>query len=96
MKIDNALFAALAHGFISGCGEDLAAEEKRLMHVAPRVLTWCQALRFLSDYLNGDTYYKTDYDEHNLHRTRVQLALLKSMEDNSASMERAVLEAHHF
>ena len=90
MKIDLGLFAALARGFMSGLGSTLTEEERGLLHLAPQVLAWCQAARFLADYLNGDVYYRIRHEEHNLQRTRAQLALLKSMEDDAEAMEQAV------
>ncbi len=41
---------------------------------------YMQAVRFLADYINGDTYYKTSYPEHNLVRTRNQMRLLECIE----------------
>ena len=46
-----------------------------------------QAVRFLADYLNGDTYYKTAYPGHNLVRTRAQFKLLQSAEAHEAEMQ---------
>ena len=45
-----------------------------------------QAIRFLTDYLNGDTYYKTEYPEHNLTRTKAQYALLRAIESKTEEM----------
>lgn len=45
-----------------------------------------QAIRFLTDYLNGDTYYKTEYPEHNLIRAKAQFALLRSIESKIDEM----------
>ncbi len=46
-----------------------------------------QTVRFLADYLNGDTYYKIKYPEHNRDRTLAQLAHLKSLEAHAAEMQ---------
>lgn len=54
----------------------LTDTERELLPRAIRMFPYMQAVRFLADYLNGDTYYKTQYPDHNLVRTRAQLALL--------------------
>ena len=55
-----------------------------------RYITFEQVLRFLMDYIDGDTYYKTKYPEHNLVRTRAQYKLLQSMEQQFDKMEQIV------
>ena len=47
-------------------------------------------VRFLTDYLNGDVYFKTEYDEHNLDRARCQLALAKDMIKKQSEMKNIV------
>jgi hypothetical protein len=49
-------------------------------------------LRFLMDYIDGDTYYKTRYAEHNLVRARAQYRLLQSMEAQYPAMQQIVRE----
>ena len=49
-----------------------------------------QTVRFFTDYLNGDTYYKIQYPEHNLVRTRAQLRLLEKQEEARAAMEEII------
>ena len=51
-----------------------------------------QCVRFLTDYINGDTYYKTRYEEHNLVRARAQFRLLQSAEEHAGEM-RAFVES---
>ena len=51
-----------------------------------------QVVRFYADYLNGDTYFKTQYAEHNLVRTLNQLALLKSAEKHEPEMVEFIAE----
>ena len=84
------VFAALAEGYLEatrGCLNDTEIEH---LAVAARIITYEQALRFLSDHLQGDTYYKTARPDHNLDRARAQLALLRSMEAQAAEMEQIV------
>jgi thiamine kinase-like enzyme len=58
----------------------LNMKEKELLHKAPFLMTYIIGIRFLSDYLNGDVYYKTNYDNHNLDRSLVQKSLIEQME----------------
>ena len=53
-------------------------------------MAWEQAMRFFTDYLNGDTYYKTDYEGHNLVRTKAQIRYLEVLEENKEFMEAIV------
>lgn len=61
--------------------------ERGFLPYGCRRMSYMQAVRFLTDYINGDTYYKTDYAEHNLVRTRAQIRLLEEQEFKSAEME---------
>ena len=49
-----------------------------------RIITLENAVRFLTDYLNGDTYYHIERPDHNLDRTRTQMALVREMEKNDS------------
>jgi len=55
-----------------------------------KLIVYEQAIRFLTDYLMGDVYYSTGYEEHNLIRARNQFALLTRIEERSEEMERIV------
>lgn len=82
------IFKALAEGFLSGCGDVLTPGEIELLPFAGQLITYEQSLRFLSDYLLGDPYYKTQREDHNLDRTRNQLrivGLLNEMRDKLSS-----------
>ncbi len=65
--------------------------EKELLPYGCRLLSYMQTVRFLTDWLNGDTYYKIQYPEHNLVRTRAQLRLLQEQEKVQAEMEKILL-----
>ena len=71
---------ALLEGYLAGTGGLLTPAERLLLEPAGRVITWEQAIRFLTDYLDGDIYFATSHREHNLERARAQLALLASLE----------------
>lgn len=64
----------------------LSPTEKQLLPFGGKLLTYMQTVRFLTDYINGDTYYKTKFDEHNLQRTRAQFKLLQSIEEHFGEM----------
>ncbi|MCB0807063.1 MAG: aminoglycoside phosphotransferase family protein [Bacteroidales bacterium] len=85
-------FTALAEGFLSETKDILNDPEKENLALAAKYITWEQALRFLTDYLKGDLYYKTQYIDHNLVRTRAQIALLKSMEAQYETMRESILK----
>ena len=79
------IYGALTEGFLSEMGNLLTDAERRSLHEGGPWITLMQAVRFLSDYLKGDVYYKTKYPDHNLHRAGKQLALLRSMQQQTFS-----------
>lgn len=74
------LFEAYVKGFIEGCKDGLSKKEIETLPLGAKVITLEQGIRFLTDYLDGDLYYKTQYADHNLDRTRTQLKLVADME----------------
>ena len=84
------MYEAYMDGYLSQRRDTLADSEKEWLAFAPLYITYEQVLRFLMDYIDGDTYYKIRYPEHNLVRTRSQIALLRSMEANYPEMQRIV------
>lgn len=80
VSLDFELYRMYANGFVSGCGDIMTERERKLLPESALVMTYECGLRFLSDYLSGDVYFKTDYPRHNLDRCRTQFALLKDME----------------
>ena len=78
------VFRALISGYYSQAGSFLTDYEKGLLAESGRTITQIMAVRMLTDYLNGDLYYHTSYPEHNLVRTRTQIALIKSMDSQWA------------
>lgn len=90
VKFDMEMFKAFAKGFISGSGNSLLKSEIMLLPEGAKMMTLECGMRFLTDYLNGDTYFKTDYPEHNLDRCRTQFKLAKEMENSWDAMKAAV------
>ncbi len=80
-------FKAYAEGFLSEAGQSLNQDEKQQLAFASLLMTLECGMRFLTDYLNGDVYFKTDYPEHNLVRAKNQLALVADMEKHMGKME---------
>ena len=74
------MYDACAEGFLAGFDGYLTEPEIRLMPIAGAVITFELAVRFLSDYLDGDRYFKTARPGHNLDRARTQIALARSLE----------------
>ena len=74
------MYEACTEGFLEGFDGYLTAQEMELMPVAGAVITFELAVRFLSDYLDGDRYFKTLRPGHNLDRARTQIALARSLE----------------
>jgi hypothetical protein len=84
------MYEAYMDGYLSQRRDTLADSEKEWLAFAPLYITYEQVLRFLMDYIDGDSYYKIRYPEHNLVRTRSQIALLRSMEARYPEMQRIV------
>lgn len=80
MTIDLDLFEAFTKGFAEGAGGLLTKTEMELLPVGAKMMTFECGMRFLTDYLEGNVYFKTKYDEHNLVRCRTQFKLLSEME----------------
>lgn len=80
-------FEAFSGGFIAETRHILTPEEKSNLVFSAKYMTFIIGLRFLTDYINGDTYYKVIHPHHNLDRARVQFRLLEDMEKKSGRME---------
>jgi hypothetical protein len=72
------IFEAFSKGYIESASAFLTPIEKENLPYGALLFPYMQAVRFFADYINGDTYYKIKYPEHNLVRTRNQVALFKS------------------
>ena len=86
VSCDMELFDVYAKGFIEGCGGKLTQKEIEMMPMGAKVMTFECGMRFLTDYLQGDTYFKTAYPEHNLVRARTQFRLVDEMEQQFDQM----------
>lgn len=93
------LYEAYARGYIEACGDILTKEELELLPFASLIITAEDGIRFLTDYINGDTYYHTDYLGQNLDRARTQLKLLEDMENklpDIRSILQGIYDEHGF
>jgi Ser/Thr protein kinase RdoA (MazF antagonist) len=87
VSIDLALFEAVAGGYLHEARGFLTKKEIEMLPVSVKVITFELGLRFVTDYLRGDRYFKIKYPDHNLHRARVQFRLLESIETNGKRMQ---------
>lgn len=74
------MFEALLRGFLSTAGNFLNAREKELLPFSGKLITLEIGMRFLTDYLDGDVYFKIHREKHNLDRCRTQVKLAQSIE----------------
>ena len=73
------IFRSFIKGYLESAASFLTEVERENIPYAAALFPFMQAVRFLTDYINGDTYYKIAYPEHNLVRTRNQMALFRSV-----------------
>ncbi len=78
MSLD--LFRAYASGFLAACGDRLTKKEIETLPWGAKLMTLECGVRFLTDYLNGDTYFHVTRPDHNLDRCRTQITLVEDME----------------
>ena len=87
---DLELYAALVDGYLEHAADFLTERERLLMPLAARLVTLTIGMRFLADHLNGDVYFKTHRENHNLDRARVQFGMVAFMEKHDDVMQKAV------
>jgi thiamine kinase-like enzyme len=84
------MFEALVRGYLASAGDFLSKAEKQHVVFSGKLMTFEQGIRFLTDYLQGDAYYKVSRGDHNLDRCRTQFKLLESIEQQEERMDRLV------
>ena len=80
IRLNIPLFAEFTKGYLSQTISFLTEQELKSLIKGVMLLPYMQAVRFLTDYLEGDVYYKTQFADHNLQRTLAQMQLLKMLE----------------
>lgn len=84
------LFEIYVKGFLQGCAGSLTPKEVELLPMGAKVMTYECGMRFLTDYLQGDHYFKIHREDHNLDRARTQFKLVEDMEGKWDIMEEIV------
>lgn len=84
------LFELYTKGFLQECGDSLTAREIEMLPMGAKVMTLECGMRFLTDYLEGDHYFKIHREEQNLDRSRTQFKLVADMEKKWDVMQQIV------
>lgn len=86
------IFRAFTEGYLQSTRSFITPIEVENLPYAAALFPYMQTVRFLADYINGDTYYKTQYPGHNLVRSRAQFKLLQSVEHHQPEMQKFIDE----
>lgn len=92
VSLDLAIFEGYAKGYLENAASFLTDTEIENLAFGAKLLTYMQTVRFLTDYIDGDIYYKIAYGNHNLVRSNAQFKLLQSLEENFDTMQEIVLK----
>jgi Ser/Thr protein kinase RdoA (MazF antagonist) len=92
VNVNMEIFKAYTRGYMEKAKSFLTPTEIKLLPYGGRLLTYMQTVRFLTDYINGDTYYKIHSPKHNLIRTKAQFKLLQSLEVHAEEMDQFMSE----
>lgn len=90
VQLDLELYEAFTNGFLEACGNNITKQEVELLPGGAKLMTLECGVRFLTDYLSGDIYFRTERPEHNLGRCRAQFKLLSDMKQKWPQMNRIV------
>lgn len=94
VKIDLNRFRAFAEGFLAEVQDTLSEKELKTLSLGAITMTAECGVRFLTDYIDGDNYFKINYPKHNLDRARCQLALAQDMLKNYSQMQEIIEEVY--
>ncbi len=84
------MFESLAHGYLESAAPFLTEAERAYLVFSGKLITFTIGLRFLTDFLSGDKYFRIHRPEHNLDRCRTQFRLVESIDDQEPAMQRMV------
>ncbi len=90
ISCDLELFDVYAKGFLEGCNGKLTNKEIEALPLGAKTMTFECGMRFLTDYLEGDVYFKIHREGHNLDRCRTQFKLVKDMEEKWEEMKKII------
>lgn len=93
VSMDLHLYEVYTKGFIEGCAGALTDLELEMLPMGAILMTFENGMRFLTDYLEGDHYFKIHREHHNLDRCRTQLTLVRDMEEKLPEMK-AIVEKY--
>jgi hypothetical protein len=95
IDVNISLFAYYTKGYLKEAIAFLTESELNSLLKGVLLLPYSQTVRFLTDYLEGDHYYKIKSPDHNLQRTRAQLTLVKKLEENKDKLGQIILDTWH-
>ena len=95
IDINTSLFESYTNGYLEEAVYFLTESELDSLLKGALLLPFAQTVRFLTDYLEGDHYYKIRSPDHNLQRTRAQLALVKKLEENRDKLGQIIIDIWH-
>lgn len=93
VHFDMDMFRAFTTGYLETM-TDLTPTELQYLHISPLVLTYELGIRFLTDHLQGNQYFPVEYIGQNYHRAKVQMTLLREMEQNLTKMRNFIYQTH--
>ncbi len=86
VRVSLELFESFARGFLGACAQALTETEVKMLAFSAKLMTFECGIRFLTDYLDGDVYFKTKHENHNIDRARNQFRLVADMEEHMDEM----------
>ena len=90
IQLNIPLFQEFTRGYVGQTKLFITHMERRSLIMGVLLLPFMQSVRFLTDYLEGDVYYKTHFPGHNLQRARAQIQLFKMLEQNRNKLDKIV------
>lgn len=94
VSLDIELYRQYVRGYLASAGSSLTKEEVELMPFSAKLMTFECGMRFLTDYIDGDIYFKTAYPDHNLDRCHTQFKLVEDIERKYEEMLAVTMEAY--
>lgn len=92
VHVDMDLYRVFTQGYLDGCGGSLTEAETVLLPMGAKLMTLECGVRFLTDYLNGDHYFRISRETHNLDRCRTQFRLVQEMEERWEEIRQMINE----
>ncbi|MBQ7037395.1 MAG: aminoglycoside phosphotransferase family protein [Clostridia bacterium] len=90
VSVSLSLFEAFTKGYMEKLGDSMTKKETELLAFSAKLMTLECGIRFLTDYLNGDIYFRIHRENHNLDRARTHIKLIRDMEDKMDEMNKIV------